>query len=262
MSTQIINTTQHNNTGTLGDDSGSLKKWMNHMTDCFTECLRKNHYYESEISTIIQSLHNRLGWDNSIQNVISSAPLAVGTWEESIETCCNVAELCGLEPRTLPRQWHAKLNNVHGSDPPIIPNLIEMIQSCRDLGLIVAICTSDDRTSTDSAIRNWNISDLIDYSICGDEVGKTPKPSSIPLEILCKRVLGSIKPQECIIVGDTVGDTGMARNAKAGLCIGVLSGSGNEKQLLETGANIIVPNVGHIPELLLNLLIVGRSGSK
>jgi hypothetical protein len=42
----------------------------------------------------------------------------------------------------------------------------------------------------------------------------------------------------------------MARNAQAGLCIGVLSGSGTADQLMETGANIILPNVGHIPALL------------
>ena len=274
--------------GTLGDDSGSLKKWMTHMTDCFTEYLtssssssssRNYSYSESEITTILQSLHNKLGWNSTIQNVIPSAPLAVNTWEESIEICCTVlaeAELCcsgsGLSIsasddaiRTLPRQWHAKLQNVHGFDPPIIPipNLIRMIQSCRDMGLMVAICTSDDRLSTNSALQNWNITKLIDYSICGDEVGTTSKPSSVPLELLCQQTqtqtagIGAtnhiITPQECIIVGDTIGDTGMARNAKAGLCIGVLSGSGNEQQLIETGANIIIPNVGHLPELLLEL---------
>jgi len=74
------------------------------------------------------------------------------------------------------------------------------------------------------------------------------KPSALPLEILCKQV--SLTPQDCIVVGDTTGDTGMARNAQAGLCIGVLTGSGTADQLMETGANIILPNVGDIPALL------------
>ena len=96
-------------------------------------------------------------------------------------------------------------------------------------------------------------------------MGTTSKPSAVPLELLCQQTQMQthtadggatnhiITPQECIIVGDTIGDTGMARNAKAGLCIGVLSGSGTEQQLIETGANIIIPNVGHLPELLLEL---------
>ena len=90
----------------------------------------------------------------------------------------------------------------------------------------------------------------LQYSICGDEVSQ-PKPSALPLHILCEKA--SLKPEDCIVVGDTTGDTGMARNANAGLCVGVLSGSGAADQLLETGADIVLPNVGHIPDLLLSL---------
>lgn len=74
------------------------------------------------------------------------------------------------------------------------------------------------------------------------------KPSAVPLQILCQQT--TLTPQDCIVVGDTTGDTGMARNAQAGLCIGVLTGSGTADQLMETGANIILPNVGDIPALL------------
>ena len=143
--------------------------------------------------------------------------------------------------------------------------------------MIVAVCTSDDRAPTNASLKNWNVTNLIDVrttaasermfgsthcehqhtnhscsvesqlSICGDEVMEA-KPSAKPLEILCEQV--SLTPKDCIIVGDTTGDTGMARNAQAGLCIGVLSGSGTANQLMETGANIILPNVGDIPALL------------
>lgn len=74
------------------------------------------------------------------------------------------------------------------------------------------------------------------------------KPSAVPLEMLCQQTL--LTPQDCIVVGDTTGDTGMARNAQAGLCIGVLTGSGTANQLMETGANVILPSVGEIPALL------------
>lgn len=84
-------------------------------------------------------------------------------------------------------------------------------------------------------------------SLCGDEVSE-PKPSAAPLEILCQQT--NLTPQDVIVVGDTTGDTGMARNAQAGLCIGVLSGSGTAHQLMETGANIILPNIGDVPSLL------------
>ena len=91
------------------------------------------------------------------------------------------------------------------------------------------------------------------YTICGDEVMEA-KPSALPLKMLCEQA--SVTPQDCIVVGDTTGDTGMARNAHAGLCIGVLTGSGTAEQLMETGANIILSSVGDIPALLECMWIV------
>jgi phosphoglycolate phosphatase len=78
------------------------------------------------------------------------------------------------------------------------------------------------------------------------------KPSALPLLLLCEQAL--LTPQDCIVVGDTTSDTGMARNAKAGLCIGVLTGSGTADQLMDTGAHVILPHVGEIPALLLQTM--------
>ena len=59
-----------------------------------------------------------------------------------------------------------------------------------------------------------------------------------------------MKPSECIVVGDTTSDTGMAKAAGAGYMVGVLTGSGTTEQLLADGAHLVVPNVGFLPQLL------------
>lgn len=91
----------------------------------------------------------------------------------------------------------------------------------------------------------------IQYSICGDEV-INGKPSADPLNILCIRA--RVTEGECIVVGDTIADSGMAKNAGAGIMIGVLSGSGGRDQLLSTGADIVLSDVGSIPSFLGNEL--------
>lgn len=204
------------------------------------------HKQPAEIQRDVDALHESLGWDSSVGHVIPSAPLAAGTWEEAVERCSTVFQKFGLS-ENVASAWHAELKNVHGADPPTIPNLAEMLQDCHDLGMIVAVCTSDNRIPTDAALENWKITHLINLSLCGDEVMEA-KPSAVPLEMLCQET--SLTPQDCIVVGDTTGDTGMARNAEAGLCIGVLTGSGTADQLMETGANVILPSVGEIPALL------------
>jgi len=58
------------------------------------------------------------------------------------------------------------------------------------------------------------------------------------LQLLCKEV--GVHPSNCIIIGDTTSDTGMAKSAGAGMCVGVLTGSGTKDQLLRTiGARIV-----------------------
>jgi phosphoglycolate phosphatase-like HAD superfamily hydrolase len=100
------------------------------------------------------------------------------------------------------------------------------------------------------------------------------KPSAEPLQLLCQLAgQGSgmssssesclVNPNQCIVVGDTTSDTGMAQNAGAGFCIGVLTGSGTADQLKATGAHLILPHVGHIPQLFLDhgsTILGGSSG--
>lgn len=152
----------HLTQGTLGDDAASLKRWTNHMAFCLEEALEHEFQLPPEqISQGVKALHDALGWDASVGHVIPSAPLAAGTWDEAVETCSQVFQQYGL-PATVAKEWHVELKNVHGADPPVIPDLGGMLQSCRDFGLIVAVCTSDDRAPTDNSLRNWNVTDLVD----------------------------------------------------------------------------------------------------
>ena len=135
------------------------------MTFCMEKALEDELQLSPEIITKgVKALHDALGWDASVGHVIPSAPLAAGTWQEAVETCSHVFQQYGLSS-SVASEWHAELKNLHGADPPVIPNLGDMLQSCRDLGLIVAVCTSDDRSPTNNALRNWNITNLVDVSI-------------------------------------------------------------------------------------------------
>lgn len=43
----------------------------------------------------------------------------------------------------------------------------------------------------------------------------------------------------------------MGARSGAGIVVGVLTGSGTKKQLLENGANVVFPNIGYLKDLLL-----------
>ena len=64
---------------------------------------------------------------------------------------------------------------------------------------------------------------------------------------LCKSA--GVLPEECIVVGDTIADVGMAIQGNAGAIFGVLSGSGTADQLYEMGADIVFPNIGFLTNI-------------
>jgi HAD superfamily hydrolase (TIGR01549 family) len=199
---------------------------------------------------IISKFHESIGWDVLLDDVLPSAPLSASTWDEIVDI--SVASLCdsGL---TIQYQevleWHQDLGDIHAEDLPLIKSLPRFLQHFRHHGIIVSICTSDDRASTKACLRNWKISHLVDFSLCGDEVGKDCKPSPEPLFELCRRA--GVSPSQCLVVGDTSSDTQMGVRAGAGFVVGVLTGSGNKEQLLDTGADIVLPNIGFLKGLLL-----------
>lgn len=148
--------------GTLGDDAASLKRWVNHMSTHLTLALEERKVPLDEIQSNVQVFYQTIGWDDRIGRLVPSAPLAAGTWEEQVEQCSTLfSNHCGLPPTTA-QEWHDQVSTLHAADPPIIDNLREMIQTCHNFGMKVAVCTSDDRIPTNVALENWGITDLID----------------------------------------------------------------------------------------------------
>ena len=214
----------------------------------------------NHVENLIHVFYTEIGWDAARDNVVPSAPVAAGTWDDIVGLVYDflidhqdlMVESMEIT-KELTKQWHAELGDVHEHDTPLLDDLVIMMKTCHDLGYTVAICTSDDRGSTDKAMKRWGINEVVAYSICGDEV-QEGKPSPLPLQTLCQQASSGDQvyhPQDCIVVGDTSSDTGMARAGKA-FCVGVLTGSGTTEQLLDTGAHLILPDVGYITALLKN----------
>jgi phosphoglycolate phosphatase-like HAD superfamily hydrolase len=199
---------------------------------------------------IVSNFHDSIGWDATVNGLKPSALLSAGTWNEIVDISASSLFEAGLpiEHREV-LGWHQNLGDIHSEDLPLIKNMPRFLQHLKHHGIIISICTSDDRVATNACMQNWGITDLVDFSICGDEVGDECKPSPQPLFELCRRA--GLSPSECFVVGDTSNDTKMGSRSGAGFVVGVLTGSGTTEQLLETGADIVLPNVGYLTDLLL-----------
>jgi phosphoglycolate phosphatase len=110
-------------------------------------------------------------------------------------------------------------------------------------GRRIAVATSDDRDPTVRTLAALGVADWIDATVCADD-GIEVKPSPDMILHLC-RVVG-VAPGRTAVVGDSLADLTMARDAGAGLVVGVLSGIG-DAALLAPSADLVLPSVADLP---------------
>ena len=243
----------------MGDASFGLSRWCLFMTAQATSFFLTNNAPPSDVESTLADFHYIVGWDNVNKRVTGADSLvAVASWVQIIAgAVASLGPLIGVvnpagslhTASTLIQSWHDSLGPVHGEDPPIVPNLKEVLMQCRALGLNICMCTMDERLSTDIAIGRWGVADMFSSVLtCTEMKDGVGKPFAGPLLQICEQ--HGISPAETIVVGDTKGDTMMAASAGAGLCIGVLSGSGTQKELQASGAHFVIKNVGELPSFL------------
>lgn len=232
----------------------ALRTWCSEMT----KAVRRRCDYTDGISAahadrIVSDFHSSIGWNSTSNDLMPSAPLSARTWDEIVGISATSLRDSGLDgiDRDEVLRWHRGLGRIDAEDPPLIDDMAGLFEHIRRLGILISICTSDDRDSTDACMRRWNVYHLVDFSICGDEVDADEgKPSPTPLWELC-RLAGGISPRECMVVGDTTSDAEMGQRSGAGFVVGVLTGSGTAEQLIRSGADIVLPDVGYLRYLFL-----------
>jgi phosphoglycolate phosphatase len=112
-------------------------------------------------------------------------------------------------------------------------------------GFKLAIASTDTHRRIASSFEALGISMLFDAFVGDDDVvsGK-PAPDMI-VEVM-KRAGGT--PEQTVMIGDSISDMRMGRNAKVKTCIGVLTGF-TKKEKLEQFADVIVSSVAELQVL-------------
>ena len=117
-------------------------------------------------------------------------------------------------------------------------DLPSVFRHLRDGGRRLAVITTDDRAPTDATLRALGIRDYVEAIVCGDDgFGVKPAPDAVIAVCHAFRT----EPSRVAVVGDTPADVAMAREAGAGLVVGVRSGIGTDADL--GTADIVVDSV-------------------
>ncbi|XP_028402692.1 uncharacterized protein LOC114525484 [Dendronephthya gigantea] len=128
-------------------------------------------------------------------------------------------------------------------------NLPNLFGNLRKVGVKVAVCTSDSRASTESALQKLGVGELVDVIACSDDENMQPKPSPCGVLKICTDL--GVDPGHTIVVGDTTTDMLMAKSASVGIIVGVLTGIGTKNEL-SFYADAILDNVEQIWTLFMS----------
>ena len=135
---------------------------------------------------------------------------------------------CDLEC-DLYAQTYRRLFHVYNTDGAVelYPNVLDTLHELRRRGIVLTIASSRSNASLTEYIRNLKLTDIITYILGADDVveGK-PNPEAV------NRTLSEFgfKPEEAIVVGDTIFDIQMGANAGTRTC-GVTYGNGSRESL-------------------------------
>lgn len=133
-----------------------------------------------------------------------------------------------------------------GALVPAVPDLRGLLQGLIDLGMQLGIATHDSEAAARSQVGRHDALDCFAF-ISGYDSGHGLKPGPGMMLAFCRST--GLQPGECVMIGDSVHDLGVAPSSGAAMSIGVLTGPA-ERRDLEPHADHVIDSIGDLPELL------------
>jgi phosphoglycolate phosphatase len=126
----------------------------------------------------------------------------------------------------------------------LYPNVIETLTELKNQGLVLTVASSRSKASLTNYIKDLGIEALISYVLGADDVVEG-KPNPEPVNRTLEKF--GFKPEEAIVVGDTVFDVDMGKNAGTKTC-GVTYGNGSRESI--SAADWVIDDFGHLLEIV------------
>jgi HAD superfamily hydrolase (TIGR01549 family) len=127
----------------------------------------------------------------------------------------------------------------------LIPGVDEMLAALKGR-YSMSVVSARHEKSTMRFLQQFDLAKYFDVVITGLSAPHT-KPFPDPVFMAAEKM--GVKPHECLMIGDTTVDMRAGRSAGA-QTVGVLCGFGEEKELMDMGANLILNNTHQLVDIL------------
>ncbi len=124
----------------------------------------------------------------------------------------------------------------------LLAGVRDKLEMLKKHGFIIAVASNDKHSVIEDSFTALGIRSLCDTIVGSDDV-PNGKPSPRMMEDILKRT--GIGPEETVVVGDSIVDMKMGRNARVKACVAVLTGSGTRDKL-EPLADVILRSLSEL----------------
>lgn len=122
-----------------------------------------------------------------------------------------------------------------------IPGAADTVHEFRKAGCKVALTTGFSTSTRRVLIEQLGWEELFDLEVSpADAGGGRPRPDML---LACMAGLGITRAASMVVVGDTWSDMAAGRNAGAGMCVGVRTGTDDDERLRAGGADVVLDSV-------------------
>lgn len=195
--------------------------------------------------TLAQNLLNRHGYDAETNRFIGGSLLAAGNnqqiaqaWAADLDQMERIDEL-GQRLNEIFRDQGARL-----ATP--VDRLAPTLKRLKQAGHRLGVATADSHQGILNTLRSFDVLDEFDF-LAGYDSGHGVKPEAGMVLAFCAAT--GIEVENVVVVGDNRHDIEMGRNAGAGFCVGVLTGT-STRQELESIADVVLEGISGLPQTL------------
>ncbi|MGB9842416.1 MAG: HAD family hydrolase [Candidatus Bathyarchaeales archaeon] len=131
----------------------------------------------------------------------------------------------------------------------LMSGVVETLKTLRRMGLKIGLCTTDSEKAAAYILQRFKIAEFFDAVVTRDRV-KQVKPHPEHLQAVLDAL--GVKPEESLVVGDSVADMQCAQELKA-VAVGLPTGISSKQQLTQQGANYVVTSITDLPILIAQI---------
>lgn len=141
--------------------------------------------------------------------------------------------------------WMSRHQNHTLKNFLLIPGVDEMLAALKGR-YPMSVVSARHEKSTMRFLEQFGLVKYFDAIVTGLSAPRT-KPFPDPIFLAAQKM--EVKPQECLMIGDTTVDIRAGKSAGA-QTVGVLCGFGEEQELRDMGADLILSNTHELAEVL------------